>query len=42
MSGLPLRKSYQVTIAPPAPSEMIVGLSWLLMAVHTVAPSYCH
>src|SRR5439155_17219559 len=35
MSKLPLRRSYQVTMAPPAPSETIVGLRCSPVAVQS-------
>jgi hypothetical protein len=35
---VPLRLSYQATIAPPAPSETIEGCSWKSVAVHRARP----
>ena len=42
MSALPLRRSNQVTIAPPAPSETIVGEYWPFYAVHSATPYAVH
>src|SRR6516162_6682784 len=39
---VPLRASSQVTIAPPAPSETIVGVDWSFAAVHSATPSAVH
>src|SRR5262245_12019088 len=42
MSAAPLRESCQVTIAPPVPSNTIVGRDWLFAAVHSATPSAIH
>src|SRR5690349_20094915 len=42
MLELPLRASCHATIAPPEPSDTIVGLDWSLDAVHRPTPSVVH
>ena len=38
MSGLPARASRQHTIAPPKPSELTFGNTWVPVAVHSATP----
>src|ERR1043165_9786211 len=38
----PLRRSSHATIAPPAPSPTIVGVTWSCAAVHSARPSTGH
>ncbi|MNC89585.1 hypothetical protein D3C83_55460 [compost metagenome] len=42
MSALPLRMSTHATIAPPAPSVVIMGLFWLYCVTHTPTPDAFH
>jgi hypothetical protein len=37
-----LRESCQTTIAPPAPSVVVFGRSWLLTAVESARPNVGH